>query len=44
MAEVVEHALTASVVDQAALHGRLNKIHELGLALLSVNQVESDQE
>lgn len=35
--------LTGTVVDQAALHGLLKKIRDLGLALLSVNQIKPDQ-
>ncbi|MBK8904452.1 MAG: hypothetical protein IPM53_24955 [Anaerolineaceae bacterium] len=31
--------LTGSVLDQAALHGILKKIRDLGMALLSVNSV-----
>ena len=31
------------VVDQAALHGLLQKVRDLGLPLVSVTQVESDQ-
>jgi hypothetical protein len=31
--------LTGPVVDQAALHGLLKKVRDLGLSLLSVNQV-----
>jgi hypothetical protein len=31
------------VADQAALHGLLQKVRDLGLALVSVTQVESDQ-
>ena len=31
------------VVDQAALHGLLQRIRDTGLTLVSVNQVESDQ-
>lgn len=35
-----ETLLSGAVVDQAALHGVLNKIHSLGLALLLVVQHE----
>ena len=35
--------LTGPVVDQAALHGLLKKVRDLGMPLLSVNRVESDQ-
>jgi hypothetical protein len=31
--------LTGPVIDQAALHGLLKKVRDLGLTLLSVNQV-----
>jgi hypothetical protein len=31
--------LTGPVVDQAALHGLLNKVRDLGLPLLAVNSV-----
>ncbi len=31
--------LTGPVIDQAALHGLLKKVRDLGLVLLSVNQV-----
>ena len=31
------------VVDQAALHGLLQKVRDLGMPLVSVTQVESDQ-
>ena len=31
--------LTGPVADQAALHGLLKKVRDLGLSLLSVNQV-----
>ena len=34
--------LTGPVVDQAALHGLLKKVRDLGLPLLSVNSVEPD--
>lgn len=36
--------LTGAVVDQAALHGLLKKVRDLGLPLLSVNRVEPDGE
>ena len=36
-----ETLLIGMVVDQAALHGLLAKIRDLGIPLLSVNQVES---
>ena len=32
--------LTGTVVDQAALHGILKKVRDLGMPLLSVNSVE----
>ncbi|MGD8402590.1 MAG: hypothetical protein PVJ21_02945 [Anaerolineales bacterium] len=35
--------LTCFVVDQAALHGLLKKVRDLGMLLLSVNRVEPDQ-
>ena len=35
--------LTGPVVDQAALHGLLRKVRDLGLPLLSVNRIEPDQ-
>jgi len=37
-----ETALTGEVVDQAALHGLLSKVHDLQLTLLSVRSVETD--
>jgi hypothetical protein len=35
-----ETLLTGAIVDQAALHGVLKKVRDLGLPLLSVNSVE----
>lgn len=35
--------LTGPVADQAALHGLLKKVRDLGIPLLSVNRVESGQ-
>ena len=38
-----ETLLTGSVVDQAALHGLLKKVRDLGMPLLSVVGMKSDQ-
>lgn len=38
-----ETLLTGPVVDQAALHGLLKKVRDLGLPLLSVNHIEPDK-
>ena len=35
--------LTGVVVDQAALHGVLRKVRDLGLPLVSVNQIDPKQ-
>ena len=35
--------LTGPVVDQAALHGLLRKVRDLGMPLISVNRVEPGQ-
>lgn len=37
-----ETILTGRIVDQAALHGLLAKIRDLGLALIAVNQIDGD--
>ena len=39
-----EMLLTGSIVDQAALHGLLKKVRDLGMPLLSVNRVEPGQQ
>lgn len=38
-----ETVLSGEIVDQAALHGVLNRIRDLGLPLLSVNRLSQDQ-
>lgn len=38
-----ETILTGPVLDQAALHGILNRIRDLGVPLLSVRQLSPDQ-
>jgi len=35
--------LTGLVVDQAALHGMLRKVRDLGLPLVSISPIEPDQ-
>jgi hypothetical protein len=35
--------LTGPVVDQAALHGLLKKVRDLGLPLLAVNRMQPEQ-
>lgn len=36
--------LTGLVIDQAALHGLLKKVRDLGMPLLSIDSMKSDQE
>jgi hypothetical protein len=38
-----ETRLTGPVIDQAALHGLLKKVRDLGMPLISVNRVKLDQ-
>jgi hypothetical protein len=38
-----ETLLTGAVVDQAALHGLIRKVRDLGMPLLSVNRIEPSQ-
>ncbi len=38
-----ETLLTGPVIDQAALHGLLRKVRDLGLPLLSVNHLKADE-
>jgi len=35
--------LTGLVADQAALHGLLRKVRDVGLPLISVNRIQSDK-
>jgi hypothetical protein len=35
--------LTGQVIDQAALHGLLKKVRDLGIPLISVNQAHASQ-
>ena len=43
LAENGDTVLTGLVVDQAALHGLLKKVRDLGMPLISVNRTEGDQ-
>lgn len=38
-----ETVITGPVADQAALHGLLRKVRDLGLPLVSVNRIHPDQ-
>jgi hypothetical protein len=40
---VNETVLTGCVTDQAALHGLLNKIRDIGLPLISVERIEDEE-
>lgn len=44
LAENGDTVLTGVVVDQAALHGMLKKVRDLGMPLLAVNLVDSEPE
>jgi hypothetical protein len=35
--------ISGPVADQAALHGLLSRVHDLGLVLISVRRVEDDR-
>lgn len=35
--------LTGEIVDQSALHGLLKRVRDLGLPLISVNQIDPDE-
>ena len=35
--------LEGPILDQAALYGILKKVHQLGLQLISVNKIETDE-
>jgi hypothetical protein len=41
--EFTKTTLTGSIMDQAALHGLLNQIRDLGLPLLLVERIEDDK-
>ena len=43
LADNGDSLLTGPVVDQAALHGLLKKVRDLGMPLVSVSPVESGQ-
>jgi hypothetical protein len=43
LAEDGDTLLTCPLVDQAALHGLLKKVRDLGMPLISVNRVKPDQ-
>ena len=40
--EPIQTIIKGYMEDQAALHGLINRIRDLGLALVSVNQIEHD--
>jgi hypothetical protein len=44
LAERGQTILTGPVIDQAALHGVLKKIRDLGLPLISVNRLDPGEE
>ena len=41
--EVGETLLTGPVIDQAALHGLLKKVRDLGMPLVSISQVQFNE-
>ena len=43
LAEDGDTLLTGPVVDQAALHGLLKRVRDLGMSLVSVNQVQCNE-
>lgn len=43
-AETIQTVVKGHVEDQAALHGLISRIRDLGLTLVSVNQIEQNGE
>ena len=44
LAEHGQTILTGPIIDQAALHGLLKKIRDLGIPLISVNRLDPSEE
>jgi hypothetical protein len=40
----IQTIIQGSIVDQAALHGLISRVRDLGLTLLSVNRIERKEE